>query len=161
MRHVYERGTSAVPRFEAPEVAPKGSAIKVMVWGTNCIDQGVRRRFGTLTVSPFDRVWVLRVFGQLLVPQIAVRRWYHAHTHVWTPQKNTKLYVLKPCYSLLEQNFQRCFVEKIQIVALEKKVQAGSCPQYRKYQSHIVGCTRNAKFRSEISSFDSGWLPTN
>ena len=48
---------------------------------TYCIDQVVRRRFGTLTVSPFDRVSVLRVFGQLLVPQIAVRRWYKAHTH--------------------------------------------------------------------------------
>ena len=79
--HVYERGTSAVPRFEAPEVAQKLSATKLMVWATYCIDQGVRRSFGTLTVSPFDRVRVLRVFGQHLVPQIAVRRLYHAHTH--------------------------------------------------------------------------------
>ena len=42
------------------------SALKVMVWATQCTNQGARRRFGRLMSCPFDRVWVLRVCEMFL-----------------------------------------------------------------------------------------------
>ena len=78
------------------------SALKLMVWATYCINQGVRRRFGKLMACPFDRVWVLRVFEQLLMQK---SRDFACPTHIHMIimrsdyQKKTKLYMMSSLYS--------------------------------------------------------------